>query len=124
MLTLKNGRPLQYFARRTIKKTLWKLARLDCTCIAAVNGQPSGTYEQTMAIISGSSRPISITFVMPNGGGGGGRLSGVGGGPPVVQQSWVRLFGGLESLAMFQVFSLMYVFYLRFLFVTGLPLST
>lgn len=61
--------------------------------VAAVNGQPSGTYEQTMAIISGSSRPISITFVMPaNGGSGSGsRISGVGGGPPLVQPSWVRL---------------------------------
>eukprot|EP00752_Nemacystus_decipiens_P006836 g6138.t1 len=54
--------------------------------VCAVNGQPSGTYEQTMAIISGSSRPISITFVLPNG--SGSRFLGVGGGPPLVQQSW------------------------------------
>ncbi|CAN0022966.1 unnamed protein product [Ectocarpus sp. 13 AM-2016] len=59
--------------------------------VCAVNGQPSGTYEHTMAVIGGSPRPISITFVMPTTGGGsgnGGRFSGVGGGPPVVQHTW------------------------------------
>eukprot|EP00903_Cladosiphon_okamuranus_P011927 g11203.t1 len=56
--------------------------------VCAVNGQPSGSYEQTMAIISGSSRPISITFVMPANGSGSGKFSGVGGGPPLVQQTW------------------------------------
>ncbi|CAM9589136.1 unnamed protein product, partial [Scytosiphon promiscuus] len=61
--------------------------------VCAVNGQPSGTYEQTMAVIAGSPRPISITFVMPVAGGGSGgsstnRFSGVAGGPPIVQQSW------------------------------------
>ncbi|CAB1104456.1 unnamed protein product [Ectocarpus sp. CCAP 1310/34] len=59
--------------------------------VCAVNGQPSGTYEHTMAVIGGSPRPISITFVTPTTGGGsgkGGRFSGVGGGPPIVQHTW------------------------------------
>lgn len=59
----------------------------------AVNGQPMGTYEQTMAVIAGSPRPVSITFLDPvNTPGFAGRsaMSGVGGGPPVQKQSWVR----------------------------------
>lgn len=60
-----------------------------------MNGQPSGTYEHTMAVIGGSQRPLSITFVLPTakGSGSGNRFSGVGGGPPVVQHSWVRGLG-------------------------------
>lgn len=64
---------------------------LSCT---AVNGQPSGTYEQTMAVIAGSPRPVTITFLdRVNGigsGGAGNHYAGVGGGPPTApRQSWV-----------------------------------
>ena len=59
----------------------------------AVNGQPTGTYEQTMAIIDGSPRPVSITFLDPMGLTLRGIMPGAGGGPPVQQQhSWVRNF--------------------------------
>lgn len=55
-----------------------------------MNGQPSGTYEQTMAVIAGSPRPISISFL--DGGGTGGRSMPLGGGPGVLgapAQTWV-----------------------------------
>lgn len=68
----------------------------------AVNGQPSGTYEQTMAIIAGSPRPITITFVDPVGFAGSRgispfpRHSGLGA-PVSGGQSWVRhtIIGGV-----------------------------
>eukprot|EP00904_Undaria_pinnatifida_P004192 jgi/Undpi1/13774/HiC_scaffold_9.g03425.m1 len=59
--------------------------------VCAVNGQPSGTYEQTMAVIAGSPRPVAITFLdRPLPSAAAGKFGGIGGGggPPVAQASW------------------------------------